>query len=123
MRRTVRNRAIVKSICLPDPFLRELPLERGDGLRRVEALRARFDAVEYRMAPPEAVLVVERLEMLARALVAAVRDEAVRLEEGVRPEIFLVRPVGRAGRRARSAQNAFVEAVELRPVRLALQRS
>ena len=69
------------------------------------------------MAAVEAHAVVEGLLALGGALVAAVGEPAVRLQQDGWAEVLVrVPPVRRARRRAARAQDALVQAVELAPV-------
>ena len=106
-------------------------LDLGDGLGRVEALRAGVGAVHDRVAAIEPERIVQVVEALAGGLVAAVDEPAIGLEQRRRAEeAVAVPPVARAGGRAAGAQDALVEAVELRallrrlaPLRLGLPAS
>src|SRR5262249_41982318 len=72
-------------------------LDLGDGLRRVQALRAGLGAIHDGVAAVEPERVLELVEALALRLVTAVGQPAVGLEEDGGPEIALaVPPVGRA---------------------------
>jgi hypothetical protein len=73
------------------------------------------------VAAVQAHRVVERVPALGRLLVAGVGQPPVGLQEDGGAEVLLrVPPVGRARGRAARAEDAFVETVELLPVRLAL---
>src|SRR6478672_13098615 len=93
-------------------------LDLGDGLGRVEALRAGLGAIHDRVAAVEPERVLKIVEPLAACLVAAVHDPAVRLQQDGRPEEALAGPpiAGTAGAAA-GAENAFVESVDLGAVR------
>src|SRR4029453_284924 len=92
--------------------LDQLPLERSDRRRRVQPLGAGLGAVEDGVAAVEPERVLELVEALARALVAAVLDPAVRLQQDGGAEIaFAVPPVGGAGGRAAGAQDTLIEPV------------
>src|SRR6202140_333964 len=104
-----------------DLALDHLQLEFGDRLGRIEALRARLGAVQDGVAAIEPERVFEIVEPFAGGFVAAVLDPAVRLQEGGGAEIAVaVPPVARARGRAAGAEDAFVEAVELGAVVVAL---
>src|SRR4051794_496667 len=96
-------------------------LELGDRFRRVEALRAGLCAIHDGVAAIEPERILEIVEPLAGGLVAAVSDPARRLQQRGRAEkTFAVPPIARARGRAARAQDAFVEAVELFAVLVAL---
>src|ERR1700681_254348 len=96
-------------------------LEFGDGLGRIEALRAGLGAVQDGVATIEPERILEIVEPLAGGFIAAVLDPAVRLQQRGRAEITLaVPPIARAGGRAAGAQDAFIESVELFAVLVAL---
>src|SRR6185312_10401926 len=101
--------------------LDHLQLELRDGLRRVEALRARLGAVHDGVAAVEPERVFEVVETFAGGLIAGIRDPAVRLQQRGGPKVAVaVPPVARARGRAAGAQDALVEAVELFAVLVAL---
>ena len=83
-----------------------------DRLGDLDAARAGVGAVEGRAAAPHALAVVEDLEPLLGALVAAVEDEAVGRDDRLRAEVALVGPVDRARGRARCAHDALRRVVE-----------
>ncbi len=61
------------------------------------------------MAPVQTHAVVQHLLALGLVLVAGIGEPAVRLQEHGGAEVFFaVPPVGRAGRRAAGAEDAFV---------------
>src|SRR5262245_48055187 len=96
-------------------------LDLGDGLGRVEALRARLGAVEDGVAAVEAEGILEVVEPFTGRLVAAVDQPALRLQQDGRTEIAVaVPPIARARGRAAGAQDALVEAVELDAIGVAL---
>src|SRR5262245_44569910 len=96
-------------------------LDLGDCLRRIEALRAGLGAVHDGVAAVETERILELVEALAGGLVAAVLEPAVGLQQRRRAEEALaVPPVARAGGGTAGAQDAFVEAVELHAVVVAL---
>src|ERR1700694_5455991 len=104
-----------------DLALDHLQLEFGDGLGRIEALRAGLGAVQDGVATIEPERILEIVEPLAGGFIAAVLDPAVRLQQRGRAEITLaVPPIARARGRTAGAQNTFVEAVELFAVLMAL---
>src|SRR6266851_6460648 len=89
------------------PSLRHHSLGVGNRARRVEPFRAGPGAVHDGMAAVEAERVLEPVEALAGALIAAVGEPAVRLQQDRRAEIaVLVPPVARAGGRAAEAEDA-----------------
>src|SRR5262245_29985748 len=97
------------------------PLERSNRRCRVQPLGAGLGAVEDGVAAVEPERVLELIEALARALVPAVLDPAVRLQQDGRAEITVaVPPIGRAGGRAAGAEDALIEPVELVAVFLRL---
>src|SRR5215813_5089534 len=97
------------------------PLDLGDGLGGVEALRAGLGAVHDGVAAIEAERILEIVEALAGRLVAAVVEPAASLQQRGGPEEALaVPPVARARGRAAGAQDALVQAVELGAVVVAL---
>lgn len=70
------------------------------------------------MAPIQTHAVIQHGLSLRLVLVAAVSQPAVRLQQHRRSEVFFaVPPVGGAGGGAAGAEDAFVEAVQLFPVR------
>src|SRR5262249_6206734 len=84
-------------------------------------LRAGVGAVHDGVAAIEPERVLELVEPLAGRLGAAVDDPALRLQEGSgAEEAIAVPPVARARGRAAGAEDAFVEAVELAAVLMAL---
>src|SRR5499426_1236848 len=97
------------------------PLDFGNGLGGVEALRAGLGAVYDGVAALEAEWILEVVETLAGRLVAGVLDPAVGLQpRGRAQEALAVPPVARAGGRAAGAQDALVEAIEFQAVLVAL---
>src|SRR6266404_5935891 len=99
----------------------QLELEFGDGLGRIEALRAGLGAVHDGVATIKPERVLEIVESFAGGFVAAVLDPARCLQQRCRSqEALAVPPVARARRRAAGAENAFVEAVEFLAVLVAL---
>src|SRR5271166_633404 len=97
-------------------------LDVDDRLGRVEALGAGLGAVHDRVAAVEAERVLEIVEPLALGLVARVDEPTISLEQDRRTQIAVaVPPVARAGGRAGGAENALIEAVELRPLLWRLQ--
>ena len=95
--------------------LDHLELEFGNRLGRIETLRAGLGAVHDGVAAIEPERVFEIVEPLAGGFIAAVLDPAGRLQQrGGSEEALAVPPIARAGGRAAGAQDALVEAVELR---------
>src|SRR3954465_9501006 len=89
----------------------------GDRLGRVEALRADVGAVHDRVAAIEAERILELVQPLAGHLLAAVGEPAIGLEQdGRAEEAVRIPPIARAGGGTTGAEDALVEAVELRPV-------
>src|SRR5215510_624932 len=77
------------------------PLDLGDGLGRVETLRAGLSAVHDGVAAVKAERVLEIVEALPGRLVAAVLEPAVGLKQrGGSEETLAVPPIARRGRRA-----------------------
>src|SRR5271165_640784 len=96
------------------PVLGHHSLGIGNRARRVETFRAGLGAVHDRVAAIETGRVLEPVEALASALIAAVREPAVRLQQDRRAEIaVLVPPVARARGRAAEAEDALPQPVEL----------
>src|SRR5581483_7857747 len=94
--------------------LDQLALEGGDRGRRVQTLGAGLGAVHDGVSSIEPEAILELVEPLAGALVAAVLDPAVGLEQDGGAEIAVaVPPIGGAGGRTAGAQDALVEPVEL----------
>ena len=69
-------------------------------------------AVKNRVAAINAKLVVENRQALGGSPVAAVEDEAVRVHDGRRADIFFVCPEGWAGSGAAGAQDALGGVIE-----------
>src|SRR5215472_1975630 len=85
------------------------PLDLGDGLGRIEALRAGLGAVHDRVAAVEAERVLEIVEALPGRLVAAALEPAVGLKQrGGSEKALAVPPIARAGGRAARAQDTLV---------------
>src|SRR5258705_3877986 len=96
-------------------------LEFGNGLGRIEALRAGLGAVHDGVAAIEPERVLEIVEPLAGGLVARILDPARGLQQRGRPqEALAVPPIARARRRAAGAEDTFVEAIEVFAVLVAL---
>src|SRR3984957_13203539 len=91
-----------------------------DGLVHPDAGGAGVGAVERGAAAPDAVDLVEDVEPLCRGLVAAVEDEAVRVDDGRRTEVAALVPEHRATGGARRAQDALGGVVVAGAVGLAL---
>src|SRR5699024_12217683 len=81
---------------------------------------ARFRAGGRGAAAPHAGDVVEDVEAFGGALVAAVEDEPVRVDDGRGAEVAALVPVHRARAGAARAQDALGGVVEARAVRLRL---
>src|SRR5713101_3283467 len=97
------------------PALGHHSLGIGNRARRVEAFRAGLGAVHDGVAAIEPERVLEPVEALAGALVAAVGEPAVGLQQDRRAEIaVLVPPIARAGGRAAEAEDALPQAVKFR---------
>ena len=80
------------------------PLDLLDRLGDLDAARAGVGAVEGRPAAPDALLVVQDLQPLLGALVAAVEDEPVGVDDRGRAEVLAVVPEDRARAWCRHAQ-------------------
>ena len=79
----------------------------GDGLRRVQTLRAGLRAIHDRMAAIQAERVLEFVEALTGCLVARVDEPAIGREQRGRAQVAIaVPPVAWAARRATGAQDA-----------------
>src|SRR5690242_3171311 len=78
-----------------------------DGVGDGDAARTGLGAVEDRAATPDAGAVAEDLEPLGAAAVAAVEDEAVRVDDGGWPHPLGVRPDGGTGTGAGAAEDAL----------------
>src|SRR6188508_3864951 len=74
------------------PALDHQFLDLGDGLGRVEALRAGLDAVHDGVAAVEPEGVFQIVEPVAGGLVAAVAEPAIGLQQDRRPQITLLVP-------------------------------
>jgi hypothetical protein len=97
-------------------------LDLGNGLSRIEVLRADLGAVHDGVAPVELEGVVEVVQPLRRHLVAGILDPPVGLHQNGRSQVLVgVPPVGRTGSRAAGAEDALVHAIELGPVFLRLE--
>lgn len=100
----------------------DLLLDGRDGLARVQTLRAGTRAVHDGLAAIQTERVVEVLETFLRQLVAGVLDPAIRLHQHGGAQVTIgIPPVRWARRRAASAQDALVHAIEFLAVRLRLQ--
>src|SRR3954452_22739463 len=94
----------------------------GDCLRRVETLRADVRAVHDGVAAIETERIFELVEPLAGRFIAAVGKPAISLKQDRGPqEAVAVPPIAGAARRSAEAENALIEAVELRTVLGCLQ--
>src|SRR6185369_16014735 len=93
-----------------------------DRFRWIQPLGTDIRAIHDRVTAIEAEWIFEAVEPLAGGFVAAVGEPAIGLQQdGRSEEAILVPPVARAARRAAEAEDAFVQAVELRPILGALQ--
>src|SRR6266567_3077613 len=111
----------ISDFAASDLTLDHLQLQLGNRLGRIEALRAGLGAVHDGVAAVEPERVLEIVEAFAGGLVARILDPACRLQQrGGAEETLAVPPIARARGRAAGAQNAFVEAVELFAVLVAL---
>src|SRR5262249_46309253 len=112
---------------IPYSLLSHLPIDHqvldlGDGLGRVEALRARLGAIHDGVAAVEPERILDIVEPLAGRFVAAVADPALRLQQrGGAEEPLAVPPIARACRAAAGAQDALVKSVEPRALLVALR--
>src|SRR6185437_1170316 len=89
-------------------------LDLADRLGRVEVFRASARAIHDRVAAIEPERIFQRIEPVARMLVAAIGEPTIGLQQDRGAEIAIaVPPVARAARRAAEAENAFPEPVEL----------
>ena len=88
----------------------------GNRLGDFDLARAGVGAVENGAAAPDAEGVANHIQTFFGALIAAVKDEAVGLDDGRRADIFVVGPEAGAGGGAGGAQDAFGRIVETRPV-------
>src|SRR4051794_25353581 len=84
----------------------------GDRLGDLDAAWARLGAVEGGAAAPGALFVVQDVEPHVAGVVARVEDEAVRVDDGGRPEVLPVGPEHGARRGACRAENALGGVVE-----------
>src|SRR5262249_32405386 len=75
--------------------------------RHLNAARASRGAVVDRPAAPDAIRLGQRIETLLRALVAAVENEAVRLNNRRRANIVPIGPEAGTGGGASGAENAL----------------
>src|SRR5277367_1701321 len=91
-------------------------------LGRVQALWAGLGAVHDRVAAIEAERVLEIIKPLALRFVAGIDEPTIGLQQDRGTEIAVsIPPVARARGRAAGAEDAFVKAVELRPILRGLQ--
>src|SRR5712691_3371792 len=89
------------------------PLGIGDRGCRVEPFWAGLGAVHDGVAAIEPERVLEPVEALAGALIAAVGEPAIGLQQDRRAEIaVLVPPIARAGGRAAEAEDALPRPIE-----------
>ena len=111
-----------RSVVPSERSFRQQALDLGDGLARVEVLRAGAGAVHDRVAAEHPVGVVQLVEPLAGLLVAGVGDPAVGLQQDGRAEVAVaVPPVAGAARLAAEAEDAFPQPVEPLALLRALQ--
>jgi len=88
-------------------------LDAGDGLARIQSFGASFGAVEDRVASIDGVMILKFLHALFRLLIAGVDHPAISLHQHRGAQILVsVPPVGWAGSRTASAQNALVHSVQ-----------
>ena len=72
-------------------------LDFGNGLGRVEALRADLGAIHNGVTAIEFERVIERIEAFFGLIIARIRQPAIGLQECGRPKILvLIPPIGRA---------------------------
>ena|SRR6476620_5293929 len=104
----------------------ELPVnhglfQRGDFFRRVETLGAGLGAIQDRMTAVKPERVLKTIETRPGGFVPAVLNPPVGLQQRSRPQVSIrIPPITRAGCRAAGAQDAFVHAVELGAIVMAL---
>src|SRR5580692_6266889 len=111
----MRARAAAPRLSLP-PLNHHL-FDMNDRLGRVQALWAGLGAVHDRVAAIEAERVLKIVQPLALRFVAGIDEPTIGLQQDGRPKIAIsVPPVARTRRRAAGAEDAFVKAVELRPI-------
>lgn len=85
-------------------------------------LRTRFGAVHDRMTTVHAERILQLVQSLLRVIVTRIDDPAVRLHQHGRPQILVaVPPIRRARCRTAGAQDALVQAVQLRAIFHSLQ--
>src|SRR5262245_40195413 len=83
-------------------------LDLRNRLRGIQSLRTGLRAIHDGVAAIETEWILEIVEALARRLVAAVGDPAIRLQQDCRTEIpVAVPPIARAARGAAEAEDAF----------------
>jgi len=89
-------------------------LDLADSPRGIESLRASAGAVHDRVEAIEAKWVLEIVEPLARVLVAAVGEPAIRLKQRRGSEIALgIPPITGTRSRTASSQDALIKPIEL----------
>jgi len=93
----------------------------ANGLGDLDVARAGFGTVEDGVAAEDAELVAEDLQALGGALVAAVEDEAMGVNDRRRAYVLLVSPEGGAGGGAGGAQDALGSIIETLALLRALQ--
>lgn len=84
----------------------------ADGAGDLDAARAGWRAVIDGSAAPHAVRIGEDIQSLIKDLIAVIKDEAVRLHNGRRPDVLAVGPEAGAACSTRRAQDAFGRVVE-----------
>jgi len=100
----------------------QLQLNLGNSSGRVQTLGAGTGAIEDRVTPIQAHLILQLLLSLGTIRIPGVGYPSIRLHQGSGTEVFvLVPPIRWAGRGATRAQNAFVQSVELLTVVWALE--
>lgn len=82
------------------------PLHLHDGVREIDVLGARGNAVELRVAAPDAVIVVENLETLGHVAVARIEKPEHGLVDGGGAQVRLVAAGDAADRVAGAASDA-----------------
>src|SRR5439155_6202263 len=81
-------------------------LDLADGPRHVDPARARLDAIEDGAAAPHALGGIQNLQPFLCALVTAVKNEAMGVDDRRGPHVIRVGPERRARSRTRSAKDA-----------------
>ena len=110
----IPERAAIKSCLKLDRPADHQFLDLADRLGRIQALRTDVDAVHDGVATEQAVRVFQVVQAAAGGFVAAVRDEAVGLQQAGRAdELVRIPPERRAGSGTARAQDALVQTVQL----------